>query len=368
MHVESVAWITERKDVLYSFFYMAALLSYSYYLNFTRSTPSVRLNKQYKYLVLTVIFGILSMLAKPMALSLPLILWLMDWFAGRKIGRSIIIEKIPLIAAVAGITWVTYSVHARIPGQNTIEAPLIWCWTLVFYLRQFVFPFILVPIYQLPKPVTLASPHYFLSMTVIIATVIMLWRFSKRRWVMFAFAYFFFSVFFLLRYDEGRDVNIVADRFMYLPSLGFCFLFGYGVERLLEWKDRRVTTLVAVALLALTVLLTVRTRAQNRIWHDSFSLWRHQLTYYPDDSVSINNYAAMLRKTDEYKEAEETYRQAHKLLSKDPTLDLSEKAVNHIKKVNYVIGLYLKSIELSPNYSRTYYYFGNFSQSGRKRH
>jgi len=85
MHVQSVAWVTERKDVLYSFFYVAALLSYSRYLDFTKSTPSIQNKKLNRFLVLTVFFGILSMLSKPMALSLPFILLLLDWFQGEKL-------------------------------------------------------------------------------------------------------------------------------------------------------------------------------------------------------------------------------------------------------------------------------------------
>ena len=153
MHVESVAWVTERKDVLYSFFYLAALLSYSRYLAFTGSSPAIQVEKPCWFLILTVFFGILSMLAKPMALSLPLILLLMDWFHGRKILRDVFLEKIPLCAIIAGITLVSYVGHVRIPGKSLAEGAMIWVWTFVFYVRQFLFPFILVPIYQLPKPV-----------------------------------------------------------------------------------------------------------------------------------------------------------------------------------------------------------------------
>jgi len=140
MHVESVAWVTERKDALYSFFYMAALLSYCRYLDFTKSTPSFQIRKSYRLLVLSAVFGILSILAKPMALSLPLILLLFDWFHRRKITGAAIFEKVPVTVAIAGITWISYVGHARIPGKNIVEGLLIWPWTFVFYLRQFLFP------------------------------------------------------------------------------------------------------------------------------------------------------------------------------------------------------------------------------------
>ncbi|HQP10435.1 MAG TPA: hypothetical protein PKV41_03540, partial [Candidatus Omnitrophota bacterium] len=224
MRVESVAWITERKDVLYAFFYMAALVSYSKYLDFTNSTPALQIKRNYGFLVLTVMLGILSMLAKPMALSLPLILLLMDWFHERKIGREAILEKIPLFAIIAGIAWLSYAAHARIPGKSIAEAPLIWIWTFVFYLRKFVFPAVSVPIYYLPQPVTLSHFEYLSAVMIFGFLAFVIFRWRKQDWLVFAMAFYLLSIFFLLRYDETPEgPNIVADRFMYMPSLGFCF-------------------------------------------------------------------------------------------------------------------------------------------------
>jgi len=85
VHVESVAWVTERKDVLYALFYLLALISYCRYIK----------NNQWKALLCCFVFGFLSLLAKSMALSLPLILWLLDWFFKRPLSPRIFLEKIP---------------------------------------------------------------------------------------------------------------------------------------------------------------------------------------------------------------------------------------------------------------------------------
>jgi len=261
IHVESVAWITERKDVLYAFFYMAALLSYMRYLDVL----------SYRFLVLTTILGVLSMLAKPMALSLPLILLLLDWFKGRKIGLKAILEKLPIFILTAAITWMTYSGHARIPGKNTLEGVLIWPWTFVFYLRQFLFPFFSVPVYRLPHPITYLNIQYLLPLITFGIVVFSVFRLRKYRWFIFSFAFYFLSIFFLLRFDELKDTNMVADRFMYLPSLGFCLLLGLGFERL--WKKK----IIAIAcLIILTAFFSVKTYKQCQIWQNSTTLWEHQ--------------------------------------------------------------------------------------------
>jgi protein O-mannosyl-transferase len=90
MRVESVVWVTERKDVLYAFFYLLALHQYWSYLK----TLSIN------YYFATVLFGILSILAKPMALSLPLILLVFDWFYGRSFNRRVLMEKVPILLYV----------------------------------------------------------------------------------------------------------------------------------------------------------------------------------------------------------------------------------------------------------------------------
>ena len=81
MHVESVAWVTERKDVLYSVFYMASLISYWQYLEGKKKTDYG----------LSIVFGFLSILAKPMAISLPLVLFLLDWFKNRGWNKKILV-------------------------------------------------------------------------------------------------------------------------------------------------------------------------------------------------------------------------------------------------------------------------------------
>jgi len=367
MHVESVAWVTERKDVLYSLFYLASMVSYSRYLDFTKSTPSLQIKKSYLFLVLSIAFGVLSMLSKPMALSLPLILFLMDWFYGRKISRDAILEKLPLIVVIAGLTWITYSIHARVPGEGGIyEGILIWMWTLMFYIKQFAYPAVLVPIYQLPKPIAIMNPEYLIAVIVTCLAILMLIRFRRHRWFIFACAFYFFSIFFLLRFDEAMDANIVADRFMYLPSLGFCVLMGYGFQQLLEFKGIKFKACAAAIFLLITIPLTAKTYAQSQIWHNSISLWKHQLNVYPLETISLNNFAAALREEEEYKNAEAMYKKYIKFQQQGSPIELSDEAAIQIQRVDYVIGLYMKAIQERPGFIVSYYHLGNlFRDIGR---
>ncbi len=353
MHVESVAWVTERKDVLYAFFYMAALVSYARYLD----------KRGIGFLALTTLLGILGMLAKPMALSLPLIFLLLDWFKGRPLSRRMILEKLPLIIFIGGLGWMTYAAHARIPGESATQSILIWPWTFTFYLRQFVFPLFSVPIYRLPKPIALSNAEYLLSAAAFVLIVYAVIRWRRNKWFLFASLFWFLSIFFLLRFDEVKDTNIVADRFMYLPSTGFCLLAALGLERL--WKQPRGNggavwkALGLTACLALGLVFSFRTSAQCKVWKDSVFLWEHQLQFFPKEHLALNNLATALYREEEYKKAEEEYRKIMRIKSEGLDIHYSAEAAAAVRKVGYLIDLYKKVIEIDPEHVDAHYNLAN---------
>lgn len=350
MHVESAAWVTERKDVLYAFFYMAALIAYTRYLDSQKAEKGKRPAPAYGWMAATTLWGTLSILSKPMALSLPLILFLLDWFKGRPLRKNIL-EKIPLIVIIGAITLITYVANARIPGQNPIEAILIWSWTFCFYLRQFFIPLFFVPVYELPKPVSLSNPEFLLSVLVMGLSILAVVRLRKYRWFTFAFLFYFLSIFFILRFDEVKDANIVADRFMYLPSLGFCLLLGLAAE---QWQ-KQSKNFVTIAVIIIMGFLSWRTYSQVSVWNDSLSLWRHETKIFPENNIGLNNFATVLRDEKEYKEAEQEYRKILQTKSQGQSFSPTPESIESLQKVNYIISLYERSIRSSPNFEDARY-------------
>ena len=358
IHVESVAWITERKDVLYAAFYMAALLTYLRYLG----------EKRAHWLWVTTILGALSMLSKPMALSLPLILILLDWLKGRPLNRQAFIEKLPLGIIIGGIAWITYAAHARIPGESVVQSALIWPWTFTFYLRQFFFPYISVPLYRLAKPVLVTNPEYFLSLLVLVLVVLAVARLRRHKWFVFAVLFYFLSIFFLLRFDETKDVNTVADRFMYLPGLGLCLLLGLGVERL--WKRYEGSNLargmVVAGFVVLVATFSYKTFRQCYIWRDSIFLWQHQLKYFPDTPIALNNIATAYGKEREFERAQDGYRKIMRSGLENVRKGLSPQAVGYVHQVDFLIDLYQRAIKANPRSKDAYFNLGNlYARVGR---
>jgi len=347
MHVESVAWLVERKDVLYAVFYLSALMNYIHYLE----------GKGKKYFLWTVLLGLASMLAKPMALSLPLVLFLFDWFYGRKWTARILFEKIPHFIYVIPLAWITYSLHARNPIGNILEAILIWLWTFKFYLVKFIWPIVLVPLYSLPKPVSLGNSEYVFA---VVFFAVMIWaivRFRKNRWFIFAFLFYFLSIFFLLRFDDKGDAAVVADRFMYLPSLGFCFFLGMMIESFfggLNYSKKLRWILIGVLIVIFSTLF-LKTYQQTKIWRNSLDLWTYILRYYPDRPTAYNNRGHYYLNQGEYDKALADFNKAIELDAKNAGA-YDNRGVLYLRQGDYEKALsdVNKAIELDPQKSGSY--------------
>lgn len=272
MHVESVAWVSQRKDLLYSFFYLLALRSYWRY---------IREYHWFSY-VLSILCAFLSMLASPMALSLPLVLLASDWFYGRRFSGRVFLEKIPHVAIVVPIAWVTYS-QTPMPDGPLWEALHIWLWTVTFYIQKFFMPLELIPVYELPRPISLFQPAYAQSLIVFFLTALTLIRFRWNKWVVFAALYFFLSIFFLLRSGE------VADRWMYLPSLGICLALGWVFEQVFHECERKGSGMRKAfhfSMILFFLTLGARTLMQTKIWHNSITLSSYVIHKWPGSAES----------------------------------------------------------------------------------
>lgn len=305
IHLESFAWVSERKDVLYSSFYLGSILLYLYYLKTNKGTP---------YL-LSLLLGILSVLAKPMALSLPLILFLIDWYARRDLSWKLILEKIPFFLFISSFALITFL--GNVKASFTLESPLIWIWCLTWYIRKFFLPFELGHAYPLPEPVSLSNPEYILAFVILICIGFMLWTFRKRRLLIFAFSFYFLSIFFLLRFDT-KDFHLVADRYMYLSSFGFCLLSAYWIEYALQ--RYKITLVLLVLLIA---QLAVKTNQMTASWDNSYSFWESAVNSRTDESYFYRNLGERLFKAGNYDGAIIHFNKAIELIEKHRRVDSS---------------------------------------------
>ncbi len=287
MHVESVAWITERKDVLYVLFYLAAMLQYQSYLR----------ERHWTKFCLVVVFAFLSILAKPMAMTLPVILLLMDGWYRRKWTANVFKEKIVVCLFLVPVVWISIVANMGLieSGYQPVfelslgQRILIWIWSLVFYLKQFLMPLQLSHHYFLPEPVTIFNEEYLKYLGIFIIGIVMIYRWRKQRWLILALGYFLISILPVLR-DKTAVTHVVADRFMYLPSLGFCFLLGFIFQSVYYSSDKNYIFLnkfIMIILLFYVSALSIQSQAYVRIWKNNVTFWEYVYNLKPQRINSL---------------------------------------------------------------------------------
>jgi tetratricopeptide (TPR) repeat protein len=298
IHVESVAWAAERRDVLCAFFF---LLSSLFYLEGnsipTPSTPGPRINNFGRWKkILSLLFFLAALLSKAMAVTLPLVLLILDvWPLGRfREGfKKLITEKYFYFLASLITGTVTYIAQSRAGAMNPTEnLPLDFrvmnaCHSIGFYLMKFVAPLNLVPYYPL------ASTHQVFSLSnlggalVVVTITLACWYFrSHRPYALAAWSYFLVTLAPVLGLLQ-IGLQACADRYTYLPSLGIFLL----ISAALAYGLRDNWVVLVFSGLALTASLGLGTLHQLTIWNNSIALWESTVRFYPDTPLPHANLA-----------------------------------------------------------------------------
>src|SRR5881409_3926095 len=314
LRVESVAWVTERRDVLSGLFYLSAILVY------LRACERGARGRGWYWLSVAV-FGC-ALLSKSMVVNLPIVLLILDVYPLRRLGGSIgwrseparraYVEKIPFVLLAAAASAIAVmaqsSVHAvaslaqlSVPGRVAIST-----YGVSFYLWKTVAPVNLSPVYELRPPVNPWATPFLLSYGVVLALTAIALALRRRvpglpaAWV----AYIVVLLPVLGIFQSGPQ--IAADRYTYLASLGWAILVSAGV--LSHWRRRPFlfTGLAACVLFGLGIL----TWNQVQVWRDSEKLWTHALSTYPKSSIAENNLGNVRADQSKLAEAIEHYRQA----------------------------------------------------------
>ena len=233
LRVESVAWVSERKDVLYGFFFLAALLTY------IRSRES---GKRAWYWTAFALF-ILSLFSKPAAVSFPLVLLCYEYLKKGKPDRTVLAGTLPFFACAAVFAVITvFSQHTAIRHVSPVWFNiLVACRGLLFYLEKTFAPVKLSCIY--PYPALNHIPFVFFVSPVVVAVCAGLVIFSRRytRIVIFGTLFFLAAIFPSLQVVPVGSA-FAADRYTYLPSIGLFYIAAEGFVILMrkQWKYGRI--------------------------------------------------------------------------------------------------------------------------------
>ena len=267
-HVESVAWISERKDVLYAFFYLLSLLVYIKFIK----------KGDFKLYLISLLLFLLACLSKGQAVTFGFSIILVDIFIGRKwTSLKIILEKVPffLIAFIFGII----AIKAQEGADATIMAnfPIhqrfaFASYGLVMYIVKLVLPLSLSSYYPYPIVSDFGEVPLMYWLCIIPAFILLcVWvlSFKKSKPLFFGIGFFLLNIVLLLQLlPVGRA--IMADRYVYIPSIGYCFLIGWYLN---DRKLLKSGNSAFIVLFIYVFILGFLTFQRGKVWRSSMTLW-----------------------------------------------------------------------------------------------
>jgi tetratricopeptide (TPR) repeat protein len=369
LHVESVAWVAERKDVLCAFFYLLTLLSYSF-LSAAADKKSRR-----KWYVCCLGVSVLALMAKPMAVTVPLVLMILDIYPLRRFGpagndasriKRLLAEKIPFlfVSLVAGLItikaqYVTGAVQnlQRLPFSvrmiNGLHAP--W-----FYLSKMLWPAELAPIYPLPEHVRFFDPQYILpGMLVLLITGSVVWMMKRGNFLLFTgWSFYLVTLLPVLGFIQVGS-QMAADRYTYIPSIGIFMLAGAGVSQLWPRVSAYRNGALAGGLIvgAIFVYMCQLTVKQQRVWRNAETLWSYVIKTYPGRIPIAHTNLGLAY--DVQGMIDRAMAEYEKAIAINPALEhpYNNLGFDYYKKGRYddAIASYEKALAINPNYAKAFY-------------
>ncbi len=357
MHVESVAWVAGRKDVLFGLFYFLGLIAYYFYAT----------SKKYKipFYLLILVFFTLSLLSKAVAVTLPISCLLLDYLMNKPLKIKLLLDKIPLF--ILSVVFGIISIKAQ-QGVEAIQSEKVFpivdraffsSYAFLAYIGKMFLPLDLCNFY--PYPVQ--SNGYFQLIwyvypVILAALLLVIFIYGrKNKELMFGFL-FYASAIFLLIQLLPVGTAIIADRYSYIAYFGLFFIIGSFYTSVVNGRIKWLNSLKGIMPFIVAVwviwLVTV-TRARCEVWKNTESLWRDAIEKQPDLSSAYNNLGFELYSQGKYDEAVPLFIKSIKLL---PTFDLPYSNLGQIYRLegknDLALTEYNKAITLNPKTPQTY--------------
>jgi protein O-mannosyl-transferase len=368
MHVESVAWISERKDVLYVFFFLSSIICYFKY----RSAQS---GKEILLYMLTLTLFLLSILSKAMAVVLPLVFLLIDYYEGRKFEKKSILEKIPffILSLIFGIiaTRIQSQGGAIIENYNLFQRFEFAAYGMLNYIYHLFIPTNLSCFYPYPDVKNAPMPVIFHISIILVLGLFtsILWKFRNNKTLVFGFLFFVVTIALVLQFISVGKV-IMADRYSYLAYIGLLFPIGMGYYRLQLQTDEKYQLLKKLSIpiiLLFAAICLLLTYQRTKIWKNSDTLWTDAIQKYPNSDAYHSRASYLVNKNaidigqknsikNEYDRALADFNNSIKLNPNNADVFTGRANIYSLKdEFNLALSDYTKSIELDNKNANTYF-------------
>jgi tetratricopeptide (TPR) repeat protein len=354
MHIESVAWVSSRKDVLYTFFYLVSLITYFDYLKAGSK----------KFLLIAIVSGLISMLAKPSAITLPIALILLQYYELNKLEVKRIIPLIPMFLGSVIVGILTFNLQ-QADAINSLEAYSVFervsfaFYGLFFYITKSILPTGLAPMHPYPNSTELLEGSFILQMVLGLVLVLgSLMIAKKNRLFGFGILFFFLNMLLMLQFVSiGRA--IVSERYSYLSYVGL-FIGFVGLLNLIPSVAKAKNAYFILSIIVGLPLL-ISASGQLKHWENSEKLWTKAIKENPEDWFGYIGRGNYYTDTGKNNKGLNDFMQAVELAPERfknyfNLGDLQRK----IGDVNAAIQTYSRAIEINPNYEEAYINRGQF--------
>jgi tetratricopeptide (TPR) repeat protein len=368
--VESVAWTAERKNVLSTFF---AFLTIAAYLHYVRK-PDWR-----RYLTVVIIFAA-GLLSKPMLVTIPCVLILLDYWPLERFNPKFkilnsVYEKIPLflLSAVFSIITLIDQKHwgAMERGANySLLTRLANAFVAyVGYILKLFYPKNLAVLYPHPGDTLPLWQSISAFIAILLITVCLCLLGFKKRYLLVGWLWFLGTLVPVIGLVQVGS-QAMANRYIYLPSIGIFIIIAWGVNEFASrWKYYK--TVVIAGILIIMISLIVATRHETSYWKNSITLFKHTLDITKNNYITYNNYGCALKDNGNYDLAIENFNESLRIKPDYVT------AINNLGmvlrdqgKIDQAIALWEKALEIEPsnpnvnaNLGLTFYMQGQYEKA-----
>lgn len=371
LRVESVAWLAERRDVLSGFFFVACIASY---VRWQSGESGLRSTRGWYWLAL--VFQFLSLLAKASAVSIPVVLLILDVFPLRRLDAlpwkrrfaKLVWDKTPflVLAVAAGIrAWVAQvEAGAMYPlvEHDALSRAAQALYGLSFYVWKTLIPLHLGPLYQIPRREVLMGAILWKGIVGSVILVALAIACRKRLPAFTAAVAAYVMMILPVSGVFQSGPQLVADRYSYLACLGFAVLPAAGLQWFVgtsAWRKRNTASVLVLACAVALTALFYATSEQTKKWSSALELWQHAVTISPESSIVHTNLAdallALPPQRDTIRDAARHYQRALEIEPRDAI------AAHHFGDALSAMGrdqeaeaMYLHSLNLDPGRPRVF--------------
>jgi len=358
MHVEAVSFISQRKDVLYTCFYLASLISYVYYIKDGQRTV---------IMAVSFLFFGLSLLSKSMAVTLPMILLLLDYYLERPFSWRCIIEKTPFFALslvfgiLALLSQRAFGAITNLPAFSLFERVFLVSYSFLFYILKLFAPLNLSAMYYYPTRSAdgLLPVEYYLAPVV---TLLIIWGIFKakrfRKELLFGLGFYLVTISLVLQIIPVGSA-IVAERYTYVPYIGLFLIIGQFYSALAgnTWQSGKTTRRVLLwVLIGYAAFFTVTTWHRNTVWENSLTLWSDVIEKNPLTTVAYYNRGVARFNMADFRGAIDDYSKALEL-KPDYTVAYNNRGESKAQLQNHegAIEDFNEAAKLKPDYTKAYF-------------